>query len=103
MLTIKDVAREAHLSPTTVSRVLNNRGYISEKTRKLVYDTMERLNYHPNQIARSLQSNTSNLIAILVPDFQRTRHLRGTPVHETQLSLDFVQFLRYLRKRVAIP
>ncbi len=38
MLTIKDVAREAHLSPTTVSRVLNNRGYISEKTRKLVYE-----------------------------------------------------------------
>lgn len=68
MLTIKDVAREANLSPTTVSRVLNNRGYISEKTRKLVYDTMEKLNYHPNQIARSLQSNTSNLIAIIVPD-----------------------------------
>lgn len=68
MLTIKDVAREAHLSPTTVSRVLNNRGYISEKTRKLVYDTMEKLNYHPNQIARSLKSSTSNLFAILVPD-----------------------------------
>ncbi|MBD5636998.1 MAG: LacI family transcriptional regulator [Clostridia bacterium] len=68
MLTIKDVAREANLSPTTVSRVLNNRGYISEKTRKLVYDTMEKLNYHPNKIARSLQSNTSNLIAIIVPD-----------------------------------
>lgn len=68
MFTLKDVAKRANLSPTTVSRVLNNRGYISEKTRKLVYDTMAEMNYHPNKIARSLQSSKSNLFAVIVPD-----------------------------------
>ena len=68
MATIKDVAKRANLSPTTVSRVLNNRGYISEQTRKLVYDTMQEMNYHPNKIARSLLSKKSNLFAVIVPD-----------------------------------
>ena len=68
MATIKDVAKRANLSPTTVSRVLNNRGYISEETRKLVYDTMAEMNYHPNKIARSLLSKRSNLFAVIVPD-----------------------------------
>lgn len=68
MATIKDVAKKANLSPTTVSRVLNNRGYISEKTRKLVYDTMEEMNYHPNKIARALLSKKSNIFAVIVPD-----------------------------------
>lgn len=68
MASIKDVARIAGVTPTTVSRVLNNRGYISENTRKSVYDAMKQLNYQPNQIARSLRSSKSDIIAILVPD-----------------------------------
>ncbi len=68
MASIKDVARIAGVTPTTVSRVLNNRGYISENTRKQVYDAMQQLNYQPNRIARSLQSSKSDIIAILVPD-----------------------------------
>ena len=40
---IKDVAKVAGVSPTTVSRVLNNRGYISEETRKKVYADMEKI------------------------------------------------------------
>ena len=54
---IKDVAKVAGVSPTTVSRVLNNRGYISEETRKKVYDAMEEINYYPNEIARALLNN----------------------------------------------
>ena len=41
MANIKDVAKEAGVSVTTVSRVMNDRGYISEKTRKKVYDAMD--------------------------------------------------------------
>ncbi len=68
MASIKDVARIAGVTPTTVSRVLNNRGYISEATRQQVYGAMQQLNYQPNRIARSLQSSRSDIVAILVPD-----------------------------------
>lgn len=67
MATINDVAERAGVSVTTVSRVLNNRGYISDKTRKLVYKTMEELDYQPNEIARSLLRKQSNIIGLIVP------------------------------------
>lgn len=68
MPTIHDVAKHAGVTPTTVSRVLNNRGYISDKTRKKVYSSMEELNYQPNEIARSLKNKQSNIIGLIVPD-----------------------------------
>ncbi|WP_159882650.1 LacI family DNA-binding transcriptional regulator [Paenibacillus puerhi] len=68
MATIHDVAAMAGVSVTTVSRVLNNRGYISEDTRRKVYSCMEALNYQPNEIARSLLRKQSNLIGLIVPD-----------------------------------
>ncbi|UQZ32829.1 LacI family transcriptional regulator [Paenibacillus sp. PK3_47] len=68
MATIHDVAKRAGVSVTTVSRVLNNRGYISQKTRQLVYETMEELNYQPNDLARSLLSKQSNVIGLIIPN-----------------------------------
>lgn len=68
MATIKDVANVAGVTVTTVSRVLNNRGYISDATRKKVYDAMEELNYKPNEIARSLFRKKSNLIGLIIPN-----------------------------------
>lgn len=65
--TIKDVAKKAGVSVTTVSRVLNNRGYISEATRRKVYQAMEDLDYHPNEVARSLFRKKSNIIGLIVP------------------------------------
>lgn len=60
---IEDVAKLAGVSPTTVSRVLNNRGYISNETRDKVQKAMNELNYFPNDVARTLfnkRSNTNN-------------------------------------------
>lgn len=68
MATIKDVAKVAGVAPTTVSRVLNNRGYISEATRKKVYDAMEKLDYQPNELARSLYRKKSNIIGLIIPN-----------------------------------
>ncbi|WP_199624620.1 LacI family DNA-binding transcriptional regulator [Paenibacillus alkalitolerans] len=68
MATIHDVAKRAGVSVTTVSRVLNNRGYISEATRSKVYRTMEELDYQPNEIARSLLRKQSNLIGLIIPN-----------------------------------
>ncbi|MCR5416263.1 MAG: LacI family DNA-binding transcriptional regulator [Pseudobutyrivibrio sp.] len=67
MATLKDVAAECNLTVTTVSRVLNNRGYISDKTRKKVYEAMEKLNYQPNEVARSLSKKSTNTIGVIVP------------------------------------
>lgn len=67
MATLKDVAKETGLAVGTISRVLNNRGYISEETRKCVYDAMKKLNYQPNEVARSLSKQTTNTIGVIVP------------------------------------
>lgn len=68
MSNIKDVAKIAGVSITTVSRVINNRGYINKETRKKVEEAMTSIDYHPNQIARSLQRSQSDLIGMIVPD-----------------------------------
>ena len=52
--TLADVAELAGVSLTTVSRVLNNRGYLSEKTKQNVADAIETLGYRPNSLARAL-------------------------------------------------
>ena len=68
-VTIKDVAREAGVSITTVSMVLNESDYpISEKTKQKVFETAKKLNYVPNRIARNLVTRKSNSIALIVPD-----------------------------------
>ncbi len=67
VVTLKEVAKEAGLTVGTVSRVLNNRGYISEDARKKVYSAMKKLNYHPNEVARSLQGKNTNTIGLIVP------------------------------------
>lgn len=65
--TIKDVAREAGCSPTTVSLVLNKQeNRISEETK--VIKAAEKLNYTRNELARNLVRKKSNLIAMIVPD-----------------------------------
>lgn len=67
MATLKDVARESGLTVGTVSRVLNNRGYISDKTRAKVYAVMKELDYQPNEMARALSKQRSNVIGVIVP------------------------------------
>lgn len=67
LATIKDVAERAGLSVGTVSRILNNRGYISEKSREKVEQAMKELNYQPNEVARALYRQTTNLIGLIVP------------------------------------
>ncbi|UCZ53897.1 LacI family DNA-binding transcriptional regulator [Bacillus shivajii] len=68
MANIKDVAKKAGVSVTTVSRVINNRGYIGKETRRKVEEAMAAIDYSPNQIARALQRSQSYIIGIIVPD-----------------------------------
>jgi LacI family transcriptional regulator len=68
MVTIYDIAAKACVSAMTVSRVINNTGKISEKTRVKVRRVMEELNYVPNQMARSLVLQQSNMLFLLITD-----------------------------------
>ena len=67
MATIKDVASKAGVSITTVSRVMNDRGPLSEATKKAVHDAMEELGYFPNDVARALGKNSLNIMGLIVP------------------------------------
>lgn len=68
MVTIQDVASVAGVAPITVSRVLNNSGYVSTKTRTRVEEAARALNYVPNSLASSLRSNRTNILALLLAD-----------------------------------
>lgn len=64
---LEDVAKLANVSKTTVSRVLNNRGYLSQQTIDRVYQAMKELNYQPNVVARQLYKKQTNIIGLLFP------------------------------------
>ena len=65
---IKDVAREAGVSIATVSRVLNDIDVVNEDTKKKVKDAIKKLSYRPNIVARSLKTQKSSTIGIIIPD-----------------------------------
>lgn len=66
-LTLRDVSAASGVSEMTVSRVLRNRGDVSEATRQKVLEAAKTLGYVPNQIAGSLASQHVNLVAVIIP------------------------------------
>lgn len=66
-MTLRDVADAAGVSEMTVSRVLRNRGDVSDKTRERVFGAARRLGYVPNKIAGALASNRVNLVGVVIP------------------------------------
>lgn len=66
MATMKDIARIAKVSTSTVSHVINNSRFVSEEIRKKVLDVVEELNYTPSALARSLKVNETRTIGMLV-------------------------------------
>lgn len=70
VIKIQDVAKKADVSIATVSRVVNGYEHVSDKLKNRVQDAIDELNYKPNQIAKSLASQKTNLIGILVPDLK---------------------------------
>ena len=65
--TIRDVAKKANVSVSTVSRVINQKGYVHEDTKVLVSKIIEDLGFIPNQLARSLTNRSSKIIGVIVP------------------------------------
>lgn len=67
-VTIKDIARELGISPSTVSRALKDHPDISVETKKAVNELAEKLNYQPNIVALSLRQKKTNTIGVIIPE-----------------------------------
>lgn len=83
-VTIKDVAKLAGVSPSTVSRVLSGHPRISQKTASKVREIMQELDYHPNVMAKSLVSKTTKSIGVILPK----------PAEELFLNTFFMELIR---------
>lgn len=68
MATIRDVAKLAGVSVATVSRAINESGYVSEGARKKIEKAIAELDFSPNEVARSLYQKKSKLVGLLLPD-----------------------------------
>ena len=68
MIKMKDIAKECGVSQTTVSRIINGNTRVNPDVRQRVLEVIKKHDYHPNAVARSLVSNTSKLIGIIVTD-----------------------------------
>lgn len=66
-ITIKDIANVLGLTPSAVSKALNNHPRISEKTKIAVKQIAENLNYQPNHLASALRKGKSNLVGVIIP------------------------------------
>ncbi len=66
--TIKEIAKMSGVSVGTVDRVLHNRGKVSEEKEKRVKEILKKIDYKPNQLARSLKMNKRCRFAVLMPD-----------------------------------
>jgi LacI family sucrose operon transcriptional repressor len=115
MANIRDVAERAGVGIGTVSRVLNNSGYVSAEARLKIEQAMVELEFIPNQLARNLSKQSNNLVAIIVPNIghpffgdyikhaEMELYMRGykTVVCDTMQRRDREQeFLDMLRRRV---
>lgn len=70
MASIRDVARLAGVSPSTVSRVINGTANVDEEKKRRVYEAIEKTGFRPNELARALFRKSSKIIGIIVPDIE---------------------------------
>lgn len=85
-LTIKDIAAEAHVSVSTVSKCLNGYTDISEETRKHVLETIQKMDYVPNTFARYVANKPTGEIGLTVPDVKDPYFAQSTYGIETALK-----------------
>jgi len=100
-VTIVDVAREAGVSYATVSRVINNKGYINPETREKVLRAVTKLGYVVNQQARSLAGGRSQVVGLLVRDLGTSyigEIIHGIDEELANASYDLMLYTTHRRK-----
>jgi len=104
-VTINDIAKRAKVSSATVSRVLNNSGYVKEETRQRIVIAIKEMNYTPSAIARSLSKCETNTIGVIVPDITNAYFgeiIKGVSERAERNNLNIILFNtdNYLEKEV---
>ncbi|MBS1510177.1 MAG: LacI family DNA-binding transcriptional regulator [Bacteroidetes bacterium] len=82
MMTIVEIAKQLNVSPSTVSRALNDSYEISQKTKQRIAEFVKKVNFHPNPQATSLKRGSAKTIAVIIPDISN---------HFFSLALDAIE------------
>lgn len=85
-VTIYDIAKLAGVSPSTVSRTANNQPGVKKSTRARIMKLLEEYSYTPNETARSLVTQSSRLVGVLISDIRKTHHTDGIFYLQRELS-----------------
>ncbi len=86
MANIRDVARKAGVGTGTVSRALNNTGYVAEETRQKILEAVEELGYTPNELAKQLFRNRNGIVGVMVPNLEHPFFAKMMRHIEVELS-----------------
>ena len=98
-MNIKEIARVAGVSPATISRVLNGSGYVKEETKEKVMAAVEKNNYTPSLIARSLSGRDSFSIGVILP-FRKSESLQWDSGRDLPSGSAFrLQYCSYEHRR----
>lgn len=76
-MTIYDIAREAGVSASSISRVVNNKPGVSKQNREKIRNLLQKYHYQPNEAARGLVTSSSKMVGILVADVRTQHHIEG--------------------------
>ena len=85
-VTIYDIAREAGVSASTVSRVINDKPGVAKEKRERVQALLSKYQYVPNEAARGLVTSSSRMIGILLADIRQEHHIAGAYYIASELS-----------------
>jgi LacI family transcriptional regulator len=92
-ITLKDIARMAGVAESTVSRALNNKKGVGEKTRQKIIKIAEENNYRPNQLARGLAANKTNMIAVVLSEMDSPGNIEIVKSIEEAAEADNYQII----------
>ena len=85
-VTIQDVARYANVSAGTIDRVIHNRGRVSPEKKKRVVEAIEKLNFNPNMLARTLALGRQFMVCALIPSAPTADHYWSAPLQGLQAA-----------------
>ncbi len=85
-MTIYDIAREAGVSASTVSRVINDKPGVNRETREKIRALLAAHHYAPNEAARGLVTHSSRLVGVLVADIRNQHHIEGAYIIADELA-----------------